>query len=95
MAHKKAPPTLIDDCNDKFHQHEADRKRLLNGQRGSAERESSPLEFTLGGEGVLLSSPLSEGLEELDDLAGDELTNGGGVGGQLGFFSPGSGDACC
>uniref|UniRef100_A0A8B9HWM7 TBC1 domain family, member 4 n=1 Tax=Astyanax mexicanus TaxID=7994 RepID=A0A8B9HWM7_ASTMX len=34
VAHKKAPSTLIDDCIDKFRQHEVERKRqrLLNGQ---------------------------------------------------------------
>ena len=39
IGHKKAPSTLIDDCIDKFHQHEVERKRLrpLNGQRGSTE----------------------------------------------------------
>ena len=95
MAHKKAPATLIDDVSVKFHQHELERKRLLDGQRGYTGRESAPLECTIGGEGDLLSLDLSEGPEDLDDLAGEELTNGGGVGGQLGFFSAGSGDACC
>uniref|UniRef100_A0A673I288 TBC1 domain family member 4 n=1 Tax=Sinocyclocheilus rhinocerous TaxID=307959 RepID=A0A673I288_9TELE len=35
VNHKKAPSTLIDDCIDKFRQHEIERKhlRLLNGQR--------------------------------------------------------------
>uniref|UniRef100_A0A8C4E9Q7 TBC1 domain family member 4 n=1 Tax=Dicentrarchus labrax TaxID=13489 RepID=A0A8C4E9Q7_DICLA len=39
VLHKKAPPTLVDDCIDKFRQHEVERKRLrlLNGQRGSTE----------------------------------------------------------
>ncbi|XP_062313562.1 TBC1 domain family member 4 isoform X1 [Osmerus eperlanus] len=88
VAHKKAPATLIDDCIDKFHQHEVERKRVLNGQRGSTDRESAPLEFTIGGEGDLLSSPLSEGPEELDDLAGEELTNGGGMGAKVLSNSP-------
>uniref|UniRef100_A0A3Q3EBT6 TBC1 domain family member 4 n=1 Tax=Hippocampus comes TaxID=109280 RepID=A0A3Q3EBT6_HIPCM len=30
VGHKKAPSTLIDDCIDKFHQHEVKRKLLLN-----------------------------------------------------------------
>uniref|UniRef100_A0A3Q3IUR9 Rab-GAP TBC domain-containing protein n=1 Tax=Monopterus albus TaxID=43700 RepID=A0A3Q3IUR9_MONAL len=56
VGHKKAPSTLIDDCIDKFHQHEVERKRLrlLNGQRGSA--ESTPVNFLMGGEGDPLSS---------------------------------------
>uniref|UniRef100_A0A671UW48 TBC1 domain family member 4 n=1 Tax=Sparus aurata TaxID=8175 RepID=A0A671UW48_SPAAU len=39
VLHKKAASTLIDDCIDKFRQHEVERKRLrlLNGQRGSTE----------------------------------------------------------
>uniref|UniRef100_A0A7N8Y1B9 TBC1 domain family member 4 n=1 Tax=Mastacembelus armatus TaxID=205130 RepID=A0A7N8Y1B9_9TELE len=39
VGHKKAPSTLIDDCIDKFRQHETERKhlRLLSGQRGSTE----------------------------------------------------------
>uniref|UniRef100_A0A672I3S6 TBC1 domain family member 4 n=1 Tax=Salarias fasciatus TaxID=181472 RepID=A0A672I3S6_SALFA len=38
VGHKKAPSTLIDDCIDKFRQHEIERKRLrlLNGQRGNS-----------------------------------------------------------
>uniref|UniRef100_A0A8C4E9Q5 TBC1 domain family member 4 n=1 Tax=Dicentrarchus labrax TaxID=13489 RepID=A0A8C4E9Q5_DICLA len=55
VLHKKAPPTLVDDCIDKFRQHEVERKRLrlLNGQRGST--ESAPVEFLIGGEGDPLS----------------------------------------
>uniref|UniRef100_A0A672I2P3 TBC1 domain family member 4 n=1 Tax=Salarias fasciatus TaxID=181472 RepID=A0A672I2P3_SALFA len=50
VGHKKAPSTLIDDCIDKFRQHEIERKRLrlLNGQRGST--ESAPVEFLMGAE---------------------------------------------
>lgn len=51
VGHKKASASLIDDCIDKFRQHEIERKRLrlLNGQRGSAENTS--LELLVGGEG--------------------------------------------
>uniref|UniRef100_A0A665VEG2 TBC1 domain family member 4 n=1 Tax=Echeneis naucrates TaxID=173247 RepID=A0A665VEG2_ECHNA len=51
VGHKKATSTLIDDCIDKFRQHEVERKRLrlLNGQRGST--ESPPAEFIMGEEG--------------------------------------------
>ncbi|XP_066541947.1 TBC1 domain family member 4 isoform X3 [Hoplias malabaricus] len=47
VNHKKAPSTLIDDCIEKFRQHELERKRLnlLNGQRGSSE---TPVDFTVG-----------------------------------------------
>ncbi|RXM36516.1 TBC1 domain family member 4 [Acipenser ruthenus] len=47
VANKKAPSTLIDECIEKFKQHEVDRQRLklLNEQRGSAD---SHVEFTLG-----------------------------------------------
>uniref|UniRef100_A0A8C1QLD5 TBC1 domain family member 4 n=1 Tax=Cyprinus carpio TaxID=7962 RepID=A0A8C1QLD5_CYPCA len=58
VNHKKAPSTLIDDCIDKFRQHEIERKRLrlLNGQRSSTE---APVEFIVGDNP--LSSSLCEG----------------------------------
>ncbi|XP_051565680.1 TBC1 domain family member 4-like isoform X2 [Myxocyprinus asiaticus] len=57
---KKAPSTLIDDCFDKFRQHEIERKRLrlLNGQRSSTE---TPVDFILG------DDPLSSSLSEVDE----------------------------
>uniref|UniRef100_A0AAQ6ADK9 TBC1 domain family member 4 n=1 Tax=Amphiprion ocellaris TaxID=80972 RepID=A0AAQ6ADK9_AMPOC len=60
VGHKKAPSTLIDDCIDKFRQHEIERKRLrlLNGQRGST--ENAPVEILMGAEGDPLSSALNE-----------------------------------
>ncbi|XP_064168002.1 TBC1 domain family member 4 isoform X1 [Anguilla rostrata] len=47
VAHKRVPSTLVDDCIDKFRQHEAEqrRPRPLNGQRGSAH---TPIDFLLG-----------------------------------------------
>uniref|UniRef100_A0A4W5KP64 TBC1 domain family member 4 n=1 Tax=Hucho hucho TaxID=62062 RepID=A0A4W5KP64_9TELE len=83
IGHKKAPSTLIDDCINKFRQHELERKhlRLLNGQRGST--ESTPMEFIMGGDGDPLSSTIhSEGLEEPEGLELDEVTNRGGSGGK-------------
>ncbi|XP_053184221.1 TBC1 domain family member 4 isoform X1 [Scomber japonicus] len=75
VGHKKASSTLIDDCIDKFRQHELERKRLrlLNGQRGSTENAS--VEFIVGGDGDPLSSVLSKSLEDpespgLEDLSG-------------------------
>uniref|UniRef100_A0A7N6C0C3 TBC1 domain family member 4 n=1 Tax=Anabas testudineus TaxID=64144 RepID=A0A7N6C0C3_ANATE len=66
VGHKKATSTLIDDCIEKFRQHEVERKRLrlLNGQRGSA--ESGSVEFFMGAEGDPLSSCILEdsGFEE-------------------------------
>ncbi|KAM3607976.1 uncharacterized protein V6R79_017062 [Siganus canaliculatus] len=60
VLHKKAPSTLIDDCIEKFRQHEVERKRLrlINGQRGST--ESAPVEFLIGEEGDPLSSVLND-----------------------------------
>uniref|UniRef100_A0A7N6B4R1 TBC1 domain family member 4 n=1 Tax=Anabas testudineus TaxID=64144 RepID=A0A7N6B4R1_ANATE len=60
VGHKKATSTLIDDCIEKFRQHEVERKRLrlLNGQRGSA--ESGSVEFFMGAEGDPLSSVLND-----------------------------------
>uniref|UniRef100_A0A673CWW3 TBC1 domain family member 4 n=1 Tax=Sphaeramia orbicularis TaxID=375764 RepID=A0A673CWW3_9TELE len=64
VGHKKAPSTLVDDCIDKFRQHEVERKRLrlLNGQRGST--ESAPVEFFMGVDGDPLSSVLKERVED-------------------------------
>uniref|UniRef100_A0A8C7LI33 TBC1 domain family member 4 n=1 Tax=Oncorhynchus kisutch TaxID=8019 RepID=A0A8C7LI33_ONCKI len=52
IGHKKAPSTLIDDCINKFRQHELERKhlRLLNDQRGST--ESAPIDAFEGLEGI-------------------------------------------
>ncbi|XP_045068831.1 TBC1 domain family member 4-like [Coregonus clupeaformis] len=89
IGHKKAPSTLIDDCINKFRQHELERKhlRLLNGQRGST--ESAPVEFIMGGDGDPLSSTThSEGLEEPEGLEVDEVTNRGGFGGKGMSISP-------
>lgn len=60
VNHKKAPSTLIDDCIDKFRQHEIERKRLrlLSGQRSSTE---APVEFIMG------DDPLSSSLCEVDE----------------------------
>ncbi|XP_051815059.1 TBC1 domain family member 4 isoform X2 [Acanthochromis polyacanthus] len=78
VCHKKAPSTLIDDCIDKFRQHEIERKRLrlLNGQRGST--ENAPVEILMGAEGDPLSSALNESTE--DSAAVEDLTTGGGQG---------------
>lgn len=75
VTHKKAPSTLIDDCIDKFRQHEVERKRLrlLNGQRGST--ENTPMEFLMGAEEDPLSSVLNEDPEV---LSLEDLTGGGG-----------------
>ncbi|CAL8267443.1 unnamed protein product [Lota lota] len=68
VGQKKAPTTLVDDCIEKFRQHELDRKRqrMLSGQRASS--EGSPVEFTMGGEGDPLSAVLNESLEDTDNL---------------------------
>nr|XP_020465081.1 TBC1 domain family member 4 isoform X3 [Monopterus albus] len=78
VGHKKAPSTLIDDCIDKFHQHEVERKRLrlLNGQRGSA--ESTPVNFLMGGEGDPLSSVLNESVEDPEVPGLEDMSRGGG-----------------
>lgn len=75
VMHKKAPPTLVDDCIDKFHQHEVEQKRLrlLNGQRGSVEH--NPVEFLLGGEGV--PPALTEQGEDTESVVVDDTAGGG------------------
>uniref|UniRef100_A0A3Q4BVR6 Rab-GAP TBC domain-containing protein n=1 Tax=Mola mola TaxID=94237 RepID=A0A3Q4BVR6_MOLML len=71
VLHKKAPSTLVDDCIDKFRQHEVERKRLrlLNGQRGSA--EGAPVEFLIGEEGDPLTSVLNESREDIESPRAD------------------------
>ncbi|KAJ8012564.1 hypothetical protein DPEC_G00044170 [Dallia pectoralis] len=76
VVNKKASSTIIDDCIDKFRQHELDKKhcRLLNG-RGST--EDVPIEFIMGEDvDPLSSSTHTEGLEETEEL---EKVNNGGV----------------
>lgn len=77
VGYKKAPSTLVDDCINKFRQHEIERKRLrlLNGQRGST--ESAPVEFLVGGEGDPLSSALYESMEDPEGLEGEDVISGG------------------
>ncbi|XP_026232533.1 TBC1 domain family member 4 isoform X2 [Anabas testudineus] len=78
VGHKKATSTLIDDCIEKFRQHEVERKRLrlLNGQRGSA--ESGSVEFFMGAEGDPLSSVLNDSKEDSEVPGVEDLTRGGG-----------------
>ncbi|KAK2840034.1 hypothetical protein Q5P01_013774 [Channa striata] len=76
VGHKKAPSSLIDDCIDKFRQHEVERKRLrlLNGQRGSS--ENAPVEFLMGVEEDPLSSVLNETMEDLGVPRAEDMTAG-------------------
>uniref|UniRef100_A0A669DSV8 TBC1 domain family member 4 n=1 Tax=Oreochromis niloticus TaxID=8128 RepID=A0A669DSV8_ORENI len=76
VGYKKAPSTLVDDCIDKFRQHEIERKRvrLLNGQQGST--ESPPVEFLMGGEGDPLSSALCEFMFDVSDPGKGLLSSG-------------------
>uniref|UniRef100_H3DBZ3 TBC1 domain family member 4 n=1 Tax=Tetraodon nigroviridis TaxID=99883 RepID=H3DBZ3_TETNG len=76
VMHKKAPPTLVDDCIDKFHQHEVEQKRLrlLNEQRGST--EYAPIEFLIGGEGEKVPPPLNEQSEDLESVGVDDAAGG-------------------
>uniref|UniRef100_A0A8C5G7Z6 Rab-GAP TBC domain-containing protein n=1 Tax=Gouania willdenowi TaxID=441366 RepID=A0A8C5G7Z6_GOUWI len=64
VGHKKAPSSLIDDCIDKFRQHEIERKRLrqLNGRRESM--DCTPVEFLMGEDSDPLSSAVNEKVED-------------------------------
>lgn len=77
VMHKKAPPTLVDDCIDKFHQHEVEQKRLrlLNGQRGSTEH--APLEFLIGEEVDKVPASLNERGEAAESVGADDTSGGG------------------
>ncbi|XP_062390197.1 TBC1 domain family member 4 isoform X3 [Sardina pilchardus] len=76
VAHKKAPATLVDDCIDKFRQHEVERKRkrLLNGQRGST--ESAPVEFIVGDDPLGAASSSTESPEGGDSVVEEEEEEG-------------------
>lgn len=76
MGHKKASSTLIDDCVEKFRQHETERKRLrlLNGQRGST--ETVPVDLLLVGDGDPLSTALSSTTEEPETPGLEDMTTG-------------------
>lgn len=77
VGHKKASLTLVDDCIDKFRQHEVERKRLRlpDGRRGSA--DSKAVEFFMGGEGAPLSSVVNVNTEESKVPAVDDTPVGG------------------
>ncbi|XP_055005327.1 TBC1 domain family member 4 isoform X2 [Boleophthalmus pectinirostris] len=77
IGHKKAPSTLIDDCIDKFRQHEVERKRLrlLNGQRGST--DNTTVEFFMGAESDPLSAVLNPNTENTKVPAVDDIPLGG------------------
>lgn len=79
VLHKKAPSTLVDDCIDKFRQHEVERKRLrlLNGQRGST--ENAPVEFLIGEDGDPLSSVLNECKGGLEGQGPEDMAGSGGL----------------
>ncbi|XP_036395949.1 TBC1 domain family member 4 isoform X2 [Megalops cyprinoides] len=81
VAHKKAPSTLIDDCIDKFRQHEEERRRPrpLNGQRTPGD---PPVEFIVG-DGDPLTSALLGRLDQ-ESVAGPEEGSDGGNGGNGG-----------
>ncbi|XP_061647614.1 TBC1 domain family member 4 isoform X4 [Phyllopteryx taeniolatus] len=86
VGHKKASSTLIDDCIEKFHQHEVKRKRLLNGQRGSVDKV--PVEFTIGVGGDPLSTALNEKNEDAEGFGEDDVTER--VGASAGMSASGS-----
>uniref|UniRef100_A0A8C7SNS9 TBC1 domain family member 4 n=1 Tax=Oncorhynchus mykiss TaxID=8022 RepID=A0A8C7SNS9_ONCMY len=89
IGHKKAPSTLIDDCINKFRQHELERKhlRLLNDQRGST--ESAPIEACLGSLCLCVWGSAVEGLEGIDSflcLPGKIMSNSPSLGSLRGSF---------
>ncbi|XP_069495371.1 TBC1 domain family member 4 isoform X2 [Ambystoma mexicanum] len=71
VAHKKAPSTLIDDCIEKFSQHERQRLKLLSEQRSIDSCTDLPL-----AEGDGPCSPLESPFEELDSENGNVMSTG-------------------
>ncbi|KAM4560891.1 TBC1 domain family member 4 isoform 6-T6 [Fundulus diaphanus] len=76
VGHKKASSTLIDDCVERFRQHETERKRLrlLNGQRGSL--EAVPVDLLIAVEGDPLSTGLGRTTEEPEAPGPEDVTTG-------------------
>ncbi|XP_069061379.1 TBC1 domain family member 4 isoform X2 [Pleurodeles waltl] len=71
VAHKKAPSTLIDDCIEKFSQHERQRLKLLSEQRSNDLCTDLPLT-----EGDGPCSPVDSPFEELECDNGNARTTG-------------------
>uniref|UniRef100_F7FDY6 TBC1 domain family member 4 n=1 Tax=Ornithorhynchus anatinus TaxID=9258 RepID=F7FDY6_ORNAN len=63
VAHKKAPSTLIDDCIEKFSQHERQRLKVLDEQRSTDSSHDLALS-----EGDAPVSPADSPFEELDGI---------------------------
>ncbi|XP_038625686.1 TBC1 domain family member 4 isoform X2 [Tachyglossus aculeatus] len=63
VAHKKAPSTLIDDCIEKFSQHERQRLKVLDEQRSTDSCHDLALS-----EGDVPISPADSPFEELDGI---------------------------
>lgn len=80
VAHKKAPSTLIDDCIEKFSQHERQRLKLLSEQRSNDSCTDLPLT-----EGDGPCSPVDSPFEELECDNGNARTTG-----HSGMFTVGS-----
>uniref|UniRef100_A0A146WW95 TBC1 domain family member 4 n=1 Tax=Fundulus heteroclitus TaxID=8078 RepID=A0A146WW95_FUNHE len=76
VGHKKASATLIDDCVERFRQHETERKRLrlLNGQRGSM--EAVPVDLLIEVEGDPLCTGLGRTTEEPEAPGPEDVTTG-------------------
>ncbi|XP_012719800.2 TBC1 domain family member 4 isoform X5 [Fundulus heteroclitus] len=76
VGHKKASATLIDDCVERFRQHETERKRLrlLNGQRGSM--EAVPVDLLIEVEGDPFCTGLGKTTEEPEAPGPEDVTTG-------------------
>uniref|UniRef100_A0A3Q2V5M3 TBC1 domain family member 4 n=1 Tax=Haplochromis burtoni TaxID=8153 RepID=A0A3Q2V5M3_HAPBU len=58
VGYKKAPSTLVDDCIDKFRQHEIERKRTMEDPRGPG-GEDFMFDVSIPGKGILSSGSQS------------------------------------
>nr|XP_033804637.1 TBC1 domain family member 4 isoform X2 [Geotrypetes seraphini] len=84
VTHKKAPSTLVDDCIEKFQQHERQRLKLLGEQR-----ETEPSTDLAPIEGEVLGSPVDNPLEDLESVNGNDMT-AATSGSRVGIFTVGS-----
>ncbi|XP_030056466.1 TBC1 domain family member 4 isoform X2 [Microcaecilia unicolor] len=81
VTHKKAPSTLVDDCIEKFRQHERQRLKLLGEQQ-----ETEPSTDFAPSEGEVLDSPVDNSFEDLENVNGNGATSGS----RVGIFTVGS-----
>ncbi|XP_029458887.1 TBC1 domain family member 4 isoform X2 [Rhinatrema bivittatum] len=84
VIHKKAPSTLVDDCIEKFMQHERQRLKVLGEQQGTeSSNDLAPSEEDVP------ESPVESPFEDLESVNGNGAPTTAGAG-HVGIFTVGS-----